>query len=275
MRGAPVLIDGARSVFSAEALSSDQPVAIRGSERRGRALAEKYLPRLTSNIAAKRNMATLAAEMGSAERLVLVLGSGSGGEGLSELDRDNILLVNTDIAFGPNVVVLVDAHQIPFSDDSFDAVIIQAVLEHVVDPAKVVTEIHRVLKSDGYVYAETPFMQQVHEREYDFCRFTLVGHRNLFRQFTEVRSGIACGPGVALAWAWQYFLFSFTARPYARRIMGIVARLTGFWLKYLDPWLARRDSSIDGASALYFLGRRREEPLTPHDVLLAYRGGMR
>ena len=36
--------------------------------------------------------------------------------------------------------------------------LVQAGLEHVRDPWQVVAEIHRVLKDDGLVYAETPFM---------------------------------------------------------------------------------------------------------------------
>ena len=70
-----------------------------------------------------------------------------------------------------------------------DAVICQAVLEHVLEPASAVSEIHRVLRRDGLVYAETPFMQQVHERAYDFSRFTQSGHRWLFRRFSEISAG--------------------------------------------------------------------------------------
>jgi len=57
--------------------------------------------------------------------------------------------------------------------------LVQAGLEHVRDLWQVVAEIHRVLKDDGLVYAETPFMQQVHEGPYDFTRFTESGHRYL------------------------------------------------------------------------------------------------
>jgi len=57
----------------------------------------------------------------------------------------------------------------------FDAVWIQAVLEHVLDPVRVVAEIHRVLRPGGLVYSEIPFMQEVHEGAYDFTRFRLSG----------------------------------------------------------------------------------------------------
>jgi ubiquinone/menaquinone biosynthesis C-methylase UbiE len=66
-----------------------------------------------------------------------------------------------------------DGHQLPIADGSVDGVWIQAVLEHVLDPSIVVQEIHRVLTPGGVVYAETPFMQPVHEGAYDFTRFSL------------------------------------------------------------------------------------------------------
>jgi len=80
---------------------------------------------------------------------------------------------------------------------SVDGVLIQAVLEHVLDPAQVVGEIHRVLRPDGLVYAETPFLQQVHAGPNDFTRFTSSGHRYLFRAFAEIAAGPVAGPGAS------------------------------------------------------------------------------
>ncbi len=61
-------------------------------------------------------------------------------------------------------------------------------------------EIHRVLRPGGIVYADTPFLQQVHEGAYDFTRFTDSGHRFLFRRFERIDSGsvAGCGHGAAL-----------------------------------------------------------------------------
>ena len=66
---------------------------------------------------------------------------------------------------------------------------------------------YRVLKYDGLVYAETPFMQQVHMGKYDFHRFTHLGHRRLFRDFSQIESGVMCGLGMALACGYYYFIF--------------------------------------------------------------------
>ncbi|MEZ5361501.1 MAG: class I SAM-dependent methyltransferase [Bryobacterales bacterium] len=66
--------------------------------------------------------------------------------------------------------MLCDAQRIPFADATFDAVVAQAMLEHVADPVRAVGEIWRVLKP-GLVYSETPFLQQVHAGPYDFTRY--------------------------------------------------------------------------------------------------------
>lgn len=47
-----------------------------------------------------------------------------------------------------------DGHKLPFKDESFDIVICCEVLEHVVDPGVVLSEIKRVLKKDGVAVIE-------------------------------------------------------------------------------------------------------------------------
>lgn len=49
-----------------------------------------------------------------------------------------------------------DAAKLPFKDKFFNAVICLEVLEHVDDPVKVITEIYRVLKKQGYAVILVP-----------------------------------------------------------------------------------------------------------------------
>ena len=46
--------------------------------------------------------------------------------------------------------IVADAHNLPFPDNSFNAVFALEMLEHVFDPLKVLTEARRVLKKGGY-----------------------------------------------------------------------------------------------------------------------------
>ena len=100
---------------------------------------------------------------------ILVIGGSIKGQGMDSIySSESFEIVGSDVSFGPYTKIVLDAHDIPFEDEVFDCVIIQAVLEHVIDPQRCVNEIHRVLKPSGIVYAETPFIQQVHMRQYDF-----------------------------------------------------------------------------------------------------------
>jgi SAM-dependent methyltransferase/uncharacterized protein YbaR (Trm112 family) len=204
---------------------------------------------------------------------ILVIGGCVLGKGMEAIvNSSDIQLVESDVIFGPRTKVIFDAHDIPYEDNSFHAVIIQAVLEHVLDPHRCVEEIYRTLKKGGFVYAETPFMQQVHGREHDFTRFTHLGHRRLFRMFKEIESGAACGPGMALAWSYQYFLISFVKKKLFRRLLIIFARTTSFWLKYIDYYLINKPGALDAASGFYFYGQKSEKPIADKDIVAFYRG---
>jgi hypothetical protein len=130
-----------------------------------------------------------------------------------------------------------------------------------------VDEIHRVLGAGGIVYAETPFMQQVHEGAFDFARFTESGQRWLFRRFDAVASGPVAGPGVALQWALRYFFQGLTRS----RLAGTAVFALFFWLRLLDRVIPRRHA-IDGGSAFFFLGTKRDAAMTPREVIEHYSG---
>jgi SAM-dependent methyltransferase len=183
--------------------------------------------------------------------------------------------VETDVAPGERAEMLCDAQQIPFEDETFDAVVAQAVLEHVADPERAVAEIWRVLKPSGLVYAETPFLQQVHAGAYDFTRYTHLGHRRLFRRFEELDGGPACGPGMALAWAWRGFLEGWFASPAARAAATAFAHLSAFWLPALDRFLVTRPAAFDCASSYYFLGEKSSRTVTDREIAEGYRGVQR
>jgi SAM-dependent methyltransferase len=276
--GVPVLVNEARSVFSLEDFARRRNTTFELQRSRLDALLHGILGRLpdiSETIGSEQNYARFRDLLPSAapRPRVLVVGGSIEGKGMAALTSGRPLdVVATDVSFGPLTLLICDAHDIPFEDGTFDGVIAQAVLEHVVDPYRCVEEIHRVLKDGGLVYAETPFMQQVHMGRYDFTRFTHSGHRRLFRRFEEIAAGPICGPGMALAWAFQYFLLSFVRSRPARGIMRGIARITTFPLKYLDRYLIRNPAAIDAASGFFFMGRKAGVPLSDRDLLAYYKG---
>jgi SAM-dependent methyltransferase len=272
--GIPILLNEAHSIFSIDDYLLGRTTYVR-KESRLRRVAKRVLPALSSNVRSAPNIAKLVelARRNSDSPRVLVIGGGILGVGMASLDsaRD-IELIETDVSLAPRTQIVCDAHDLPFQDASFDAVVAQAVLEHVVDPYRCVEEIYRVLANSGLVYAETPFMQQVHGGKYDFTRFTSLGHRRLFRRFELIDSGAVGGPAIALAWAYRYFLLSLVTRPTTRALMEGFARLTAFWVKYLDPFLLNRPGSLDASSVYYFLGRKSDQTLPDRELINLYRG---
>jgi SAM-dependent methyltransferase len=274
--GIPILLNEERSVFRSEDL---QASARRLNRERGivRTLVQGLTPAISANLVARRNYVKLRSlfdKLGSDLR-VLIVGGATLGEGIGVLlEHPGIEVVETDVTLGPRVGLVCDAHDLPFEDGSFQCVIAQAVLEHVVDPHRCVEEIHRVLAPAGVVYAETPFMQQVHLGRFDFSRFTHLGHRRLFRHFEEIDSGPAGGPGMALAWSYLYFLLSFSTSRIVRGIIRVFASLTAFHLKYFDHFLNRRAGAYDAAAGYYLIARKSDQVLSDRQLLELYRGAM-
>jgi SAM-dependent methyltransferase len=276
--GVPILIAEERSLFSPSEFSGH--ASTRGSRgSRLKALVRRALPSASRNVASRpnfRRFAELLGEEGSPRR-VLVIGGGELGEGVEAMvGLPGISLVETDVYLGPRTEIVCDAHDLPFEDGTFDGVICQAVLEHVLEPWRVVEEIHRVLRPNGLVYSEVPFMQQVHEGAYDFTRFTQVGHRRLYRFFDEIDSGAQGGPGMALVWSLRYFFAAFARRSRAMRaLLDTGVTVLTFWIKYVDGYLARLPGGLDAASGTYFMGRRRRTPVDDRSIVASYRGALR
>ena len=266
----PVLIDRDKSIIDVAVLVSSSgasPVkrtydgklnqlALRLLTNRNR-VAENYVNRLATD---------LVAETRGRRPRVLIIGGGAVGNGIESLyQHPDLDLIAFDIYTSDNVQFLADGHQLPLRNESVDGVLIQAVLEHVLTPNAVVAEIHRVLRPGGLVYADTPFMQQVHEGPYDFTRFTESGHRYLFRNFAVRNAGIVAGLGTQLLWSIVYF-----SRGINRRA-GQIAQLTFFWLPKLDRWLDPM-ATVDGASSIYFYGHSSTVSVSPAEIVDYYSG---
>jgi SAM-dependent methyltransferase len=261
--GIPVLIDFPNSVVPENAaMSSLAP------RSRGNAILKRIINGRSG--VTLHNCETFLARVKerSSSPTVLVVGGGTIGDGAEPLYSDkSIKVISFDIYISRNLTVIADAHRIPLRDACIDGVWIQAVLEHVLEPHVVVDEIWRVLKSKGVVYAETPFMQMVHEGAYDISRFSELGHRYLFRRFELLASGCVAGPSTVLRWALRYFV----AALFRSRTLGMVAWIFFFWLRYLDRLIPRAHAS-DGASCVYFLGYRSDTLLPINRVYEHYRG---
>ncbi len=102
-------------------------------------------------------------------------------------ESDNYTVLDKEPSYKPDIVG--DIHALPFPDQSFDAMVCNAVLEHVEDPKLAVSEVYRVLRSGGKVLASVPFLYPYHAEKgiyKDFYRYSKDGLGYLFRNFSRV-----------------------------------------------------------------------------------------
>ncbi|HET6462181.1 MAG TPA: class I SAM-dependent methyltransferase [Candidatus Krumholzibacteria bacterium] len=83
---------------------------------------------------------------------------------------------------GGNPDVLGDALALPFADGSADAILCTEVIEHVTDPAVMLSEFARVLSPGGAVVLTSPFTWHLHDEPHDYWRFTEYGLRLIFER---------------------------------------------------------------------------------------------
>ncbi|RDJ98742.1 class I SAM-dependent methyltransferase [Paraburkholderia lacunae] len=95
-------------------------------------------------------------------------------------------VVNFEIASYASTDVRGVGEVLPFRDNSFDAVLSIAVLEHVKDPFLCAREIARVLKPGGDLYCCVPLLQPVHGFPHHYYNMTGQGLANLFPESIRV-----------------------------------------------------------------------------------------
>jgi SAM-dependent methyltransferase/uncharacterized protein YbaR (Trm112 family) len=261
----PILINENQSLFSMDQFVSktdttiDSKKIISDGGNKARKFLLSLIPSLTVDLSSEKNFEIFEKKIFelSDSPTILVIGGATLGSGMNNFMKSGkATIVESDVALGTNTNFIFDAHDIPFIDGSFDAVIIQAVLEHVLDPVRCVSEIYRVLKTDGVVYSDIPFMQQVHMGRYDFTRYTFLGQLNLFKDFDEIQSGMSSGPGSALSWSIYYFLISFTEKKIIRRFMYFFVAILSIPLKSFDYFLKNKKPAFDAACGFYFIGAK-------------------
>ena len=183
----------------------------------------------------------------------LVINLGSGPKIISDK------IINVDSFQYKGVSVIADATALPFGDSSIDGVIIESVLEHVKEPRRVISEIKRVLKKGGLIYASIPFVDPYHSSPDDYYRWTMSGFRHLLSDFDEKELAIGWGPTscfVSVTSHWLGIVLSFGS--------GAIYQITALFfscllspLKLLDYIFKYYKFSSNLAVGLYFIGAKK------------------
>lgn len=119
-----------------------------------------------------------------------VIDFGAATRGLTQLLSDQIQgeITTVDIDPGINPTIVADICELPMKDASYDGIICASILEHVYNPFLAVSEMHRVLKPGGKLFAYVPWMFPYHSGTgfNDYYRFSVDGIKYLFKDFSNL-----------------------------------------------------------------------------------------
>jgi len=159
----------------------------------------------------------------------------------------------------PGVEIVGTVEDIPLESQSVAGVLFQGVIEHIGDPQKAIIEISRILKTDGVVYVEAPFMQHFHYDPEDNYRFTDDGLEKIFSQFDFkiIDKGPLHGPSAALADVLIEYIAVFTRLPLFYWLTKWILGWLLFWIKYLDIIFFKNKMSKFLCFSVYLIGKKR------------------
>jgi SAM-dependent methyltransferase len=168
--------------------------------------------------------------------------------------------INLDIAASGTTDCRADGRHLPFRENSFALVISQEVLEHVADPPAVLREIHRVLRKNGTLYCQLPFVIGYHPGPHDFWRFTAEGICEVVREagFECLERGRSVGPATGFYRIAVEFAAVCAASvvPSTYKPVKGAAALALSPLRLLDPILSRSRQADRIAGGYFVIARK-------------------
>ncbi len=179
--------------------------------------------------------------------------------GAGVLRRKHPGLIHLDYTPYPHLEVVGDGQQLPFIDNSLDAIVCESMLEHVPSPTQVIAEIHRVLKPGGKVYVLMPFMFQFHAAPHDYTRFTHMGLLHQFEHFDTESLTVLAGPASALT----AVLVEFLSIICSLGSIALYRLFTMLWmlilspLKFLDYLLRHHPEACRSACVFLYVGTKK------------------
>ncbi len=177
------------------------------------------------------------------------------GSGCYDLSEN---VSNVDIFPYQNVDLTCNIERIPFQSQSVDTIICTAVLEHIDNPEKAISEFYRVLKNNGKIYLNLPFIAGYHASPQDFFRITEEGLKKLMKDFREIEILINGGPVSGFLWIfqeWIAILLSFGNETLYKVILFLTMIFT-FPLKFLDIILRHHPKAKNISSGFTFIGEK-------------------
>ena len=132
--------------------------------------------------------------------------------------------VEIEYAVFRNTTAVADAHNLPFKDNVFDAIVSYNTFEHLADPPVAARELYRILKPGGELRVQSAFLQPLHEEPAHFYNATEYGLRRWFADFeiTDCFVPPNMNPAYGLGWMASSLLAA-VAQELGAGTRGIVA----------------------------------------------------
>lgn len=165
-------------------------------------------------------------------------------------------VINLDLFDYAPVDIVCDIHRLPVKDSSLDKIFLIAVLEHIKNPITVLNECARVLKKNGKIFVDIPFMQPFHADPFDYQRYTLVGLKHLLRGFKEIKSGISIGPASTFHYHLSFFFASFFNNNLIHKVVRYIVSVLSSPILLLDYILIKRKNAFKTAFGFYYYGEK-------------------
>lgn len=173
-----------------------------------------------------------------------VIDLGAGPSQFGDLTHQFTNLIEVDIQPYQTTNVVADLTQtFPFRDAICDLIIISNTLEHISNPTLFLNECFRILRPGGAIIGTIPFLMRIHQKPYDYNRFTHYMLEKLLQQTGFQRIEIkSLGEARDVYQTMQYHFFChlissrFSANPPLHHCLKTIARCLwklhqfSFWL---------------------------------------------
>tara|TARA_B110000438_G_scaffold294347_1_gene335621 strand:+ start:418 stop:1311 length:894 start_codon:yes stop_codon:yes gene_type:complete len=168
-------------------------------------------------------------------------------------------VIPLDIYYYPGVEICAKADKLPFSDNSVDMIVSQSAIEHIVNGVKALKEMERILKPDGIIFIEAPFIYPYHPEPYDLRRWSTNGLDDAFENCTCIESGSVNGPFSTLfVILTSFFSWLLSFRNYSLYLMfNLLFQWIFLPLMIIDfiRGVYRKSSPLD--SIVYYVGKKK------------------
>lgn len=183
------------------------------------------------------------------------------GAGRRSIYFDNV--INLEIAAYDTTDVRGVGEKLPFIDQSFDAVLSIAVLEHVKDPFLCAKEITRILKPGGSLMCCVPFLQPFHGYPHHYYNMSYQGLKNLFEKDFDIKKidvPLSVLPIWSLTWIIRSWSEGLKGKTKTEFLNLRLADLMEPSIQYLDRSFVKElslEKNLELASATVLFGNKK------------------